>query len=171
MPHLTDEDLISYRDGELEEKRRRAVSAHLETCERCREQLARFEQDLRLFRQRDPATYSVDVIPPSERLADLERSLRVWTSTQMQGRAETLAPSAFPPSEIADDLRRAVGPEALAEALTLIRAAGSERARLAESLRAFLVARLGESAADKMAKKVLAAWDQFQASEPPGSSR
>lgn len=166
MPHLTDEELISYRDKELEEKRRRAVSAHLQGCERCRERLARFEEDLRRFRQRDPATYSVDIIPPSERLAELERSLRVWTSTQMQGRAETTVPSQFPPPEIADEMRQALGPEALAEALTLIRAAGPNRTRLAESLRPFLVARLAEPAADDLLNKVLAAWDRLQASNP-----
>jgi anti-sigma factor RsiW len=165
MPHPSDEELVALRDKELTESRRDEVSAHLEACERCREHLARIEEDLRRFRQQDPATYSMDVIPPSERLAELERSLRVWSSGHVRGPDETREPAAFPPPDMTAVLRERLGAEGIGEALATIRAAGSDRERLSKTLKALLLTRLKEPEATDLTNRVLEAWDRHRASD------
>lgn len=160
MPHPSDEELVAFRDSELAEPRHNEISAHVKACESCQERLTRIEEDLRRFRQQDPATYSVDVIPPSERLAELERSLRVWSSVHVRGSGEPSMPRTFPPADLAAALRKRLDAEAIVETLAIIRAAGSDRERLSMTVAEFLRARLEQSEATELTKRILEAWDR-----------
>ena len=64
MNHLSEEELIAYRDGE--EKGRAAMAAHLGECSECREELARIEA----------VFAALDALPVPDAGADYER--RVW---------------------------------------------------------------------------------------------
>jgi len=70
MNHLNEEELIAYRDGEG--KGRAEMSAHLEECPECREELARIEA----------VFAALDAMPVPDPGADYER--RVWQQLEQR---------------------------------------------------------------------------------------
>jgi len=80
MKHMTEEELIAYREGVAEQ--RAVISEHLAACEECRVELERIEA---VLAAKDPL-FNMKNVPPSK--AVLDRYV-VWIEEYLRGKGNT----------------------------------------------------------------------------------
>jgi hypothetical protein len=78
MPHCSDEILLSYQDGELEQREEKRVKEHLQTCWSCRQRLAAIEEQVQwLAREADDYPGPTWIAKARE---DLHQAIDRWES-------------------------------------------------------------------------------------------
>jgi anti-sigma factor RsiW len=165
--HPSLEDLVAYRDGELPGEQKDGVALHLEKCPLCRAEADRIEEGLRQFERRDPATYTLDLLTPRERLEQLISALRLSSIQQMSEKAEN-AHLATPPGDFHRELiallAPTLGPSAAGSLAAQIAAAGSDRAKVDGLLEAASGAATALPGMAEVAQKVREVWDRYHPS-------
>ena len=76
--HVEDEDLLSFRDGELSRLGRWCVRIHLGRCRVCRREVELIEEDLLRSKKIDDLLFTGDVLNLQTGLGRLRRAIEDW---------------------------------------------------------------------------------------------